>query len=72
MIERPATIEEGFSQEAPLVYNFGYKSPGTNRALFNMLVTKLAERVAERMEANKKSNKCCYKTYNSCNINVIF
>lgn len=55
LIERPATIEEGFSQEAPLVFNVGHKSPGQNRALFNMLVNKLADRVAERMETNKKS-----------------
>lgn len=55
LIERPATIEEGFSQEAPLVYSFGHKGPGHNKALFNILVNKLAERVSERMEANKKS-----------------
>lgn len=55
LIERPATIDEGFSQEAPLVYNYGNKAPANNCALYNMLVSKLAEKVNERMEANKKS-----------------
>lgn len=55
LIERPATIEDGFSQEAPLVYNYGHKAPGLNSVLYNILVNKLAEKVNERMEANKKS-----------------
>lgn len=55
LIERPATIEDGFSQEAPLVFNYGHKAPGLNSVLYNILVNKLAEKVNERMEANKKS-----------------
>ncbi|GLV40332.1 crowded by cid [Carabus blaptoides fortunei] len=55
LIERPATIEDGFSQEAPLVYNYGHNTPGLNSVLYNMLVNKLAEKVNERMEANKKT-----------------
>nr|XP_023020553.1 protein CLP1 homolog [Leptinotarsa decemlineata] len=55
MIERPASIDEGFSQEAPLVYNFGDKTPGSNITLFNMLVQQLAGAVKERLEVNKRT-----------------
>ncbi|KAJ8950913.1 hypothetical protein NQ318_008351 [Aromia moschata] len=55
MIERPAAIDEGFSQEAPLVYHVGHKSPATNPTLFNMLVLQLANTVKERLEVNKKT-----------------
>lgn len=54
-IERPADVEEGFSQICPLIYHFGYKEPGSNPLLYNLLVTKLAQVVAERMEANRTS-----------------
>lgn len=55
MIERPANIDDGFSQEAPLVYHFGHKSPMENTTLYNMLVQKLATTVKERLEVNKRS-----------------
>lgn len=55
LIERPATIEDGFSQEAPLVFTFGHKSPRTNSALYDLLVKRLAEKVGERLEVDKKS-----------------
>lgn len=54
LIERPATLDEGFSQEAPLVYNFGHKSPGFNGTLYNILFTQLANSVKEKLECNKK------------------
>jgi len=55
LIERPASIEdEGFIQQAPLAYFFGHKSPSKNIPLYNMLVSKLAEVVHERMESNRK------------------
>lgn len=54
-IERPADVEEGFSQICPIIYHYGYKSPGNNQLLYNLLVTKLAKTVAERMEANRIS-----------------
>ncbi|KAJ6641427.1 Protein CLP1 like [Pseudolycoriella hygida] len=54
LVERPATIEEGFSQQAPLVYNFGHVSPGDNNKLYQILVSKLAEVSLERLETNKK------------------
>ncbi|KAJ8983107.1 hypothetical protein NQ317_001850 [Molorchus minor] len=55
MIERPAAIDEGFSQEAPLVYHFGHKNPSSNSTLFSMLVQQLANTVKERLEANKRT-----------------
>lgn len=54
LVERPATVEEGFSQQAPLVYHFGHKSPNDNIDLFNIITSKLAEVISERMEINKK------------------
>lgn len=56
-IERPADVEEGFSQVCPLIYHYGYKEPGSNVMLYNLLVTKLAQTVAERMEANRQSTR---------------
>jgi polyribonucleotide 5'-hydroxyl-kinase len=55
LIERPAAIDEGFSQEAPLVYHTGHKSPQTNVALYSMLVTQLSNTVKDRLEVNKKT-----------------
>ncbi|GJQ80829.1 cbc [Trypoxylus dichotomus] len=55
LVERPASIDEGFSQEAPLVYHFGHKAPGANPALFSMIITQLANTVKERIEVNKKT-----------------
>ncbi|KAL1513262.1 hypothetical protein ABEB36_002691 [Hypothenemus hampei] len=55
VIERPASIDEGFSQEAPLVYNYGYKSPSGNSKLFSMVMDQLALTVKERLEVNKKT-----------------
>ncbi|CAH0756607.1 unnamed protein product [Diatraea saccharalis] len=56
LVERPASIEEGFSQQAPLVYHFGHNSPGENLELYNTIVTRLAEVVTERCENNKKAS----------------
>ena len=55
LAERPAAVEEGFSQNAPLVYHYGHKTPGDNPTLFNRLVSRLADVVRERMEANRKA-----------------
>jgi energy-coupling factor transporter ATP-binding protein EcfA2 len=55
LIERPASIEDcGFIQQAPMVYFFGHKSPQDNIPLYNLLCSKLAETVHERMESNRK------------------
>ncbi|KAE8743038.1 hypothetical protein FOCC_FOCC011361 [Frankliniella occidentalis] len=56
LVERPAAVEEGFSQQAPIVYHFGHKSPGSNIKLFNKLVSALAECIKERTQANRKAN----------------
>lgn len=55
MVERPAGIEEGFSQEAPLVYNFGHKAAMSNINLFSILDEQLASVVKERLEVNKRT-----------------
>lgn len=55
LVERPSDIVEGFSQQAPLVFHFGHKSPGSNVELYNLLVTRLGEVCTERLDSNKKT-----------------
>lgn len=55
LVERPASVEGNFSQQAPLVYHFGYKSPDENITLYQMLTSKLAEVTQLRLESNKKT-----------------
>ena len=55
LVERPASIEEGFSQSSPIVYHYGHKTPGTNTVLYNQLVSRLADVVRERMAAVRKA-----------------
>ena len=55
LVERPANIEEGFSQSSPIVYHYGHKTPGTNTVLYNQLVSRLADVVRERMAAVRKA-----------------
>ncbi|XP_011201650.1 protein CLP1 homolog [Bactrocera dorsalis] len=55
LIERPASIEEGFSQTAPLVYHFGHKGPGSNNVLYKATVSKMAEVTLESMNVNKRT-----------------
>ena len=55
LVERPASVEEGFSQNSPLVYHYGHSSPGHNHVLYNQLVSRLADVVRERMEKNRKA-----------------
>lgn len=54
-IERAASVEDGFSQAAPLVYHYGHKTPGHNPVLYNRLVSRLADVVRERLQANRKA-----------------
>ncbi|CAN7996966.1 unnamed protein product [Ixodes hexagonus] len=56
LVERPAEVEEGFSQQAPLVYHYGHNTPGTNATLYNVLVSRLAEVINLRAESNKKAS----------------
>jgi len=65
LIERPASVEEGFIQQAPMVYFFGQKSPQTNVPLYNLLISKLAETVHERIESNRKA-KASGVVINTC------
>ncbi|XP_017775410.1 PREDICTED: protein CLP1 homolog [Nicrophorus vespilloides] len=55
LVERPALIDEGFPQEAPLVYHDGHKSPGDNPALYKKLLTQLGSTIKDRLEINKKT-----------------
>lgn len=56
LVERPASVDDGFSQQAPLVYHYGYKSLNQNSALYDTLVSRMAEVIQDRMAANKKAN----------------
>jgi polyribonucleotide 5'-hydroxyl-kinase len=55
LVERPADVEEGFSQQAPLVFHYGYSTPNGNNTLYHALVTRLSEVIALRCEGNKKA-----------------
>lgn len=55
LVERPSNVIEDFSQQAPLVFHFGHKTPSANVALYNLLVTRLAEVCSDRLQANKKA-----------------
>jgi len=54
LVERTASIDEGFSQEAPLVYNFGHIAPNSNMTLYNILVSRMAQTVQEKIVSNRK------------------
>ncbi|CAH1788632.1 unnamed protein product, partial [Owenia fusiformis] len=53
VVERPADLEEGFSQLAPLIYNFGHISIGDNAVLYNHIVSKLADEINIRCQSNQ-------------------
>ena len=56
LVERPASIEDGtFSEAAPLVYHYGHKTPGQNPALYNKLVSRLADVVRQRASASREA-----------------
>ena len=50
VIRRPAAVEEGFRIEMPLVFHFGYKTPGENIGLYNEIVSSMATYVNIRSE----------------------
>lgn len=54
LVERVAHVEDGFSQQAPLVYQFGHASPSDNDAYYKLLISKLAEVTLKRLQTNKK------------------
>lgn len=55
MVERPAEVEENFSQAAPLVYHYGHANVNSNSTLYNTLVSRMAEVIHERMADNPRS-----------------
>lgn len=55
LVERPASVESGFSQKAPLVFHYGHKSPGDNMALFKNVTSRLADVMLDALKANKKA-----------------
>lgn len=59
VIRRPASVEEGFRIEMPLVFHYGYKTPGENIGLYNEIVTSMAMYVNIRSE---NVEKCKHKT----------
>ena len=65
LVERPSNVVDGFSQQAPLVFHFGHKSPCTNSVLYDLLVTRLAEVCADRLQSNKKA-KASGLVINTC------
>lgn len=46
---------EGFNQQDPLVFHFGYKKPQNDIALYISLITRLAEVYSDRLQDNKKA-----------------
>jgi polyribonucleotide 5'-hydroxyl-kinase len=56
LIERPASIEEGFSQQAPMVVHFGHKAPSFNLDLYKMCVETLANITMQRLKEDKRTN----------------
>jgi len=55
LIERPASIEEGFSKLAPLVVHFGHKTPDHNNELYKICISTLADITMERLKVDKKA-----------------
>lgn len=55
LIERPASIEEGFSQLAPLVVHFGHKGPDFNNELYKICCSTLADITSERLKEDKRT-----------------
>ncbi|RWS28368.1 CLP1-like protein [Leptotrombidium deliense] len=54
VVERPADVEEGFSQAAPYIVHFGGLSPGANMSLYTKLVSRLAQTVNAKREQDPK------------------
>lgn len=47
----------GFAIHAPLVFHFGYITPGANSKLYNVLTSQTASVVKERFEKNNEGEK---------------
>ena len=75
LVERPTSIEEGFPQNAPMVYHFGHTQldkPGSNTGknnsvLYDEIVSEMAGMVKKRLAANKKT-----RTSGKLSVSVLF
>lgn len=65
MVERPAEVEESFSQAAPLVYHYGHTNMSVNSTLYNTLISRMAEVIHQRMDENPRIN-CSGLIINTC------
>lgn len=65
LVERPAKVEEDFSQQAPLVYQFGSITPSANSKYFDILQSRLAKVTLERLNANQQG-KSSGMVINTC------
>ncbi|KAL4108168.1 hypothetical protein QTP88_018410 [Uroleucon formosanum] len=65
MVERPAEVEESFSQAAPLVYHYGHTNMSINSTLYNTLISRMAEVIHQRMDENPRIN-CSGLIINTC------
>ena len=66
VVRRPASVEEGFRIEMPLVFHYGYKTPGENIGLYNEIVSSMAMYVNIRSENVEKCEKIYEKLKKSC------
>jgi hypothetical protein len=57
VVERPADIEEGFTQSAPLVFHFGHTTPSKNLTLYNLLVSRIADVMNMKCDEFKKGRR---------------
>lgn len=69
VLERQADVEEGFTEQLPLVYHFGYNVPDANWTLYSELAKKIAQDIDRRAEISIKAkysgfvvNTCGYVT----------
>lgn len=56
VVEHPASIEDGFVSNTPLVYNYGHLDINENPALYNLLISKTADKIFQRIRNNKAGN----------------
>ena len=64
LVERPASIEEGFPQKFPLVYSYGsakddvgLASPLENSSLYKILVSNMAKAIKQRFQKDNEASK---------------
>lgn len=55
MVERPAVVDDIFSQTAPQIYRYGYTKLKSS-ILYNILVSRMVEVILQRMDHNSRSN----------------